>query len=43
LPAAADAADQVKSQNIFDFSHRKPRLGHRFAPLGQRGEGWPVD
>jgi hypothetical protein len=33
-PAAGDAADQVKSQNIFDFSHRKPRLGHHFAPLG---------
>jgi len=28
---------QMKSHNIFDLSHRKPRLIHHFAPLVKKG------
>src|SRR5690606_3915676 len=39
LPKARRAGQQTESEYVFDFSHRKPLLGHRFAPR-QKGEGW---
>lgn len=31
-PGAGDTAEQVQPKNLFDLTHRKPLLGHRFAP-----------
>lgn len=38
-PGAGDPAEQAQPKNLFDLTHRKPLLGHRFAPLGKRAKG----